>query len=66
VGARFERYAAEFIGRVDFATYPAVAILAARGALWGWRAGPALRVISVGVVIVAIGLGAHEWIRWVA
>jgi hypothetical protein len=37
VDTQFERYAAEFVGRAVFATYPAAVVLAAAGAAWGLR-----------------------------
>ncbi len=43
----YQQDALEFIGRVEHATLPAAVLLAARGAVWAWRAGTALRVASV-------------------
>ena len=45
----------EFIGRVELASSPAAAILAARGASWGWRGGLLTRVIA------ALLIGAAVW-----
>ena len=36
VGDEYVRYAAEFLGRINLATVPLLAILAARGASSGW------------------------------
>ncbi len=66
VDASFERYAAEFVGRVVFATYPAVVILAARGALWGVRAGPAPRLASAVLLVASFLIGVQHWARWMA
>jgi hypothetical protein len=52
----FVQDAWEFIGRVELATSPAVAILAACGATWGWRSGLISRVLT------ALLLGAAVWI----
>jgi hypothetical protein len=65
VDVRFERYSDEFLGRVDYATAPAVAILAARGAAWGWRAGTAARLVSGVLLLGALLAGAHEWLGWI-
>ncbi len=64
VDAPFQRYAAEFVGRVVLATYPAAVILAARGAGWGWRGGIALRA-AVGVLLLwAVSGGVRSWEGW--
>ena len=60
----FQRYAAEFVGRVVFATYPAVVILAARGAAWGLRAGLALRLASLFCVMWTLSNGVQHWRNW--
>jgi hypothetical protein len=54
VDAPFQRYAAEFVGRVVFATYPAVVLLGALGAAWAWRAGLLTRVASLALVALAL------------
>ena len=64
VGASFERYAAEFVGRVVFATYPAAVILAARGAAWGLRAGLATRLVAVVCLLWVIADGVRYWRNW--
>ena len=64
VEAGFLRYADEFISRVDYATIPAVVILAALGAAWAWRAGTMLRIASAGLVIAAGFSGVQRWIAW--
>ncbi len=64
VEERFQRYAAEFIDRVNYATCPAVAILAARGGMWGWRAGIPQRLTTSALVIGAVGGGVQQWIGW--
>jgi hypothetical protein len=64
VGPGYQRYAAEFLGRVDLATYPAAVILAARGAFWMWRRGLVLRVASGVLVSSAVLLGVREWLVW--
>jgi hypothetical protein len=64
VNLGYERYAAEFIGRVDLATYPAAIVLAARGAAWAWRVGTVGRVASTGLCFSAVVIGAQYWARW--
>ena len=64
VEAGFLRYADEFISRVDYATIPAVVILAALGAAWAWRAGTMLRIASAGLVLAAGISGVQRWIAW--
>ncbi len=65
VDAQYQRYSFEFVGRVAFATYPAAAILAAYGAVWGWRAGGIARVGSGALMLATIGLAVRGWIGWV-
>ncbi len=60
----FQRYAAEFISRVTLATYPAMVVLAALGAVWVWRAGWAGRTVSGALVLAAGYLGLASWIEW--
>jgi hypothetical protein len=63
VGAEFERYAIEFLGRVNLAAYPAVAILGARGTA-GLPAVPAIRFLTVGLVALATFGGCQAWVNW--
>jgi hypothetical protein len=55
----------EFIGRVELATAPAVAILAGYGAVWAWRSGRALRAVSAALVLLAFILGAQAIGGWI-
>ena len=64
VDVGYERYSAEFIGRVDLSTYPADVLLAACGAAWLWRAGFATRIASAALVIWAVMFAARYWIGW--
>jgi hypothetical protein len=64
VDAPFQRYAAEFFGRVLLATYPAPVVLAAGGAAWAWRAGLAPRIVSALLVVCAIVIGVQHWEGW--
>jgi hypothetical protein len=66
VDVGYERYAAEFMGRVDLSTYPAAVLLAAYGGAWMWRAGFATRVVTVAAIIGAVALGARAWMDWLA
>jgi hypothetical protein len=60
----YQQDALEFIGRVEHATLPAAALLAARGAIWAWRAGTALRVTSVLLLLGAVVTGIRAWAAW--
>jgi hypothetical protein len=64
VGARFERYIVEFIGRVDFATYPAMVILAAAGAASMWRANVLLKAAGVLLIGFSFAEGIEQWLAW--
>lgn len=64
VDAPFERYAAEFGGRVVLATFPAAVVLAAVGASWGWRAGAGPRIVSAIAVVSAVAVGVGQWMQW--
>lgn len=64
VGADFQRYSYEFVGRVTLATYPAVAILSAHGTVWLWRGRLAMRLIAVALLLLAVAAGAREWLAW--
>lgn len=66
VDVGYERYAAEFMGRVDLSTYPAAVLLAAYGTTWLWRAGFAARLLSIALVIGAFAFGAKYWTAWLA
>lgn len=56
VGDEYVRYAAEFLGRINLATLPLIAILAARGANRPW-----LGIVMFGW---AIALAVQNWIGW--
>lgn len=64
VGASLQRYVVEFISRVDYATYPAAVVLAARGAAWAWRAGPIGRATSSMLVAWSVATGVIRWLEW--
>jgi hypothetical protein len=66
VDAPFQRYAAEFVGRVNFATYPAAAVLAGRGAVWAWRRGTVTSVAAVILLLLAVASGIRHWAGWIA
>ena len=66
VEPRFQRYTDEFISRLDFATLPAVAVLAASGAAWAWRAGIVTRTAAAAMLAAAAVLGVQHWMRWLA
>jgi hypothetical protein len=60
----YQQDALEFIGRVEHATLPAAVLLAARGAVWAWRAGTALRVASAALLFGAVVTGLRAWAAW--
>ena len=64
VETRFQQDAWEFIGRVEHATYPAAVVLAAYGAVWAWRAGPAPRFASAALLLGAVIVGVRMWTAW--
>jgi len=61
---RFQRYAEEFISRVNFAVVPIVALLAARGVTWAWSRHVAWRVAVATLLAVALVTGADGWLTW--
>jgi hypothetical protein len=66
VDAPFQRYAAEFFGRVLLATYPAAVVLAGYGIGWAWSRGIAVRVVSTVLIGWAVVLGLQHWRGWFA
>jgi hypothetical protein len=65
VGPEFERYAAEFVGRVNLASYPAAVVLAGAGGAWAWRSGTAMRVATVILLLLAVAGGVRHWADWI-
>jgi hypothetical protein len=64
VDAPFQRYAAEFFGRVLLATSPAGVVLAARGTGWAWNQGMTLRLSAASLVAWALVGGIRAWLSW--
>jgi hypothetical protein len=64
VDREFIRYTAEFLGRINLATIPVMAVLAARGATAGWDEStpPALRTPLRAAAAILIGW--ELWIAW--
>lgn len=60
----YQQDALEFIGRVEHAALPAAVLLAARGAVWAWRAGTAFRVASAVLLLGAVATGLRAWAGW--
>jgi hypothetical protein len=54
----------EFLGRVNMATSPATAMLAAAGAAWCWRSGVIGRVAAAALVASALWPAAGAIERW--
>jgi hypothetical protein len=70
VGDAYVRYSAEFLGRINLATLPLVAILAARGAGVGLEAGTPsylrwpLQAIAIGLLGWILFIGLNAWLGW--
>lgn len=70
VDAAYVRYTAEFIGRINLATVPLIAILAGRGAMFGWEseighsARRPLQVLAAVLVAWTIALALQQWLGW--
>ena len=70
VGDAYVRYAAEFLGRINLATLPLIALLAARGAAFGWEADPPaylrrpLQIFSVAMLMWVLFVGLNTWLGW--
>jgi hypothetical protein len=70
VDREFIRYAAEYLGRINLATLPLIAILAGKGASLGWDAGThassrrALQIAALVLVAWALVLAVNEWTYW--
>jgi len=65
VEQQFYRYALEFVTRVTLATYPAIVMWAALGAVSGWRNGGVARVAVVVAAVAAVAIGGDAWIEWI-
>jgi hypothetical protein len=66
VDTQFQRYAAEFVARVNLAGYPAIVALAALGATSLWRQGSVARLGAFGLVLMTTALGVTSWFRWLS
>jgi hypothetical protein len=64
VDAPFQRYAAEFVGRVVFATYAAAVVLGARGAASGLRGRLVSRLGTVACLVWSILSAIQHWRGW--
>ena len=64
VDTQYQRYAAEFIGRVNLASYPAAVLLAGLGFERLWRARAVGRIAAVVLVCAAATMGASSWLGW--
>ena len=64
VNVGYERYAAEFMNRVDLSTYPAAVLLAAHGGSWLWRAGTAHKVLALAFLGWALNGAFKIWMSW--
>ena len=64
VDERFQRYAVEFLDRVNYTLSPAFVILASLACAWAWRAGMVVRVAAVSLCAAACLIGAQQWLAW--
>lgn len=65
VDTQYQRYAVEFIGRINLACYPLAAALAATGVAHLWRSRvPAARVLAAVGFAAALTGGAAMWCGW--
>ena len=70
VGDAYVRYSAEFLGRINLATLPMIAVLAARGAGVGWEAGTPqylrwpLQAAAIGLLGWILFNGLNAWLGW--
>jgi hypothetical protein len=64
VEPRFYRYMVEFIGRVFYASWPALVILAGLGAANLWRRGTPGRAAATVAVAAALAVGLSTWAGW--
>jgi hypothetical protein len=70
VDREYVRYAAEFLGRINLATVPLVAILAARGAAVGWDPETSdswrrpLQLAAVALLASVLILAVNAWLGW--
>ncbi len=64
VDTQYQRYSYEFVGRLTFATYPAVILLGGLGAAWAWRAGLGTRIASAVFLASAVIVGMRSWLQW--
>jgi hypothetical protein len=70
VGAEFERYAIEFLGRINLAAYPAAVLLAARAGGEAWQrrrsgaTGAASALAIAALIALAVVQGIDSWLTW--
>ncbi|MEO8483066.1 MAG: hypothetical protein ABI634_12705 [Acidobacteriota bacterium] len=67
VDTQYQRYASEFIGRVDLATYPALVVLAASGLTWLWtsrRHTAWSRTLALVLGTATAMIGVNSWFNW--
>jgi hypothetical protein len=60
----FQRYAVEFVARVNLAAYPALVAAGALGATWLWRRGRGTGLVACGLVAAAVFCGVRAWLGW--
>lgn len=67
VETQYQRYAAEFLGRVNLAMYPAAVLLAAVGFEWAWDRQHARgwRIFAGVVAGAALVVGIDSWLDWI-
>jgi hypothetical protein len=66
VDVQFQRYAAEFVARVNLAAYPALVAAAALGVTALWRWGAVARTVALALVVSGVALGVTKWVGWIS
>ena len=66
VDERFQRYAVEFLDRVNYTLSPAFAILAGLAASWAWHRHAGTRLVALLLTTGAVVLAVQQWLAWIA
>lgn len=66
VDERFQRYAVEFLDRVNYTLSPAFAILAGLAASWAWHRHAGTRLVALLLTTGAVVLALQQWLAWIA
>jgi len=61
----YQRYADEFIERVNYAALPLAAVLGGFGASWAWRGAVPLRAAAAVLLGTAAWIATRSWLNWI-